>query len=94
MPNNIDMDLIQEAMMRRRSGDIPMEAPQGMETPQSREEVSPATPAVEKGRGVTNEIMGVNSALQASQALKENPKVDNETQMIAKVLITKLLKLL
>ena len=100
-PANIDMSLIQEAMERRRSGDIrvpptgqttlpgaptpgggPNVPMQGVPTPPTGQTQSPAA------RGA------INGGLQAGQALKQNPNVDDETKQIAKILVTKLLKLM
>jgi len=119
IPSGVDMDLINEAIQRRRTGDIrtspvtsptqpltpaptgvPMTpaggtAPVGGENPPG----SPSTPTPPTGgtqpgtQSPLNE-QNILGGLQAGQAIKGNPMVDEETKTISKLLIQKLLKLL
>lgn len=103
MPNNIDMSAIKEALARRSGGQASMPmgeqssqqvAPSGMGGSATQTAATPAqgqaTPAGQGGQGGGQMPAGIASMMQATQA----GGFDDETKRVAKVLMTKLLKVM
>ncbi len=105
-PPGIDMSLIREAMARRASGDVRPPTGQvtlpggvtpggGPNTPVSGvPATTPSTPMTPPAATPARTDQNVLSGLQAGQAVKGNPNVDDETKNVAKVLIKKLMDLM